>query len=182
MSTILTLFTFPWLAMALWRKHDLNENQESYPNFKTTPKKPIAFVMNSEPKPACEILLPTLWHVLSPHHTTIGCVATLNEPGPFTATRAGLSFVKGLSDGDPAWTFFSTSFFDLLSQDQSEMTFLDTGGQHWINANGIVSSEITPPYHGISANTCTESLILTWSERLAMLANDFEQKKLDRKS
>ena len=172
MSHILTLLTFPRLAMVIWREQDLI----SMPCPHSAPQSPTptACVMHYDPKPACEVLLPTLWHQL-PHHHTITRMATLNEPGPFTATRAGQSFAKGLAT--PECPLFSASFFDLLDPEQQELAFLDTGGHHWVNRHGHVISQTTPPQHGISGNTCTESDMVMWSKRLAILCCDFQQNK-----
>ena len=155
--------------MALWDRQTLAHDVGS-PSHRTTPS-PIVWGMNADPKPLCEVALPALWQHLSPHHDTITGVATLREPGPFTATRAGLSFAQGMSQGSGEWTWFSTSFFNLLSPEIRDVTLLDTGGHHWINASGALFSETHPSHHKISADTCTESLMLTWSEHLAILAN-----------
>ena len=173
MSHILTLFTFPRLAMVIWCKDDLMQT----PWTKSTSwhPTPIACAMHYDPKPACEIVLPTLWHQLPHNQVNITSMATLNEPGPFTATRAGLSFAQGLAA--PEWTVFSTSFFDLLDKEQQEKAWIDTGGHHWVNRHGNVISETTPPQHGISGSTCTELDMLGWSKRLATLCCDFQQNK-----
>lgn len=171
MSHILTVFTFPRLAIAIWEKDDListDLDQTPYPY--TDSFHPVAWVTNPDPKPACEVLLPTLWHQL-PHRHHINHIATLNEPGPFTATRAGQSFVKGVAT--PDWTVFTTSFFDLLDPETQETAWLDTGGQHWVNRHGnVISQTIAPPY-GISANSCSESDMVMWSRRLATLGCHF---------
>lgn len=172
MSHILTLFTFPRLAMVIWCKDDLM--QTPCPHSSLFQPIPTACAMHYDPKPACEILLPQLWHQM-PHNHTITSMATLHEPGPFTATRAGQSFAKGLAA--PEWTVFSASFFDLLDPEQQEKAWIDTGGHHWVNRHGNVISETTPPQHGISGSTCTELDMLGWSKRLATLCCDFQQNK-----
>jgi hypothetical protein len=173
MSHILTLFTFPQLAMVIWCKDDLIQAPCS--NSASQNPRPTAYVMHSDAKPACEILLPTLWHQLSHNHAHITTIATLHEPGPFTATRAGQSFAKGMAS--PEWTVFSTSFFDLLEPEQQEKALMDTGGHHWVNRYGNVISQTIAPVYGISGNTCTESDLLRWSKRLATLCFDFEKNK-----
>ena len=173
MSHILTLLTFPRLAMEIWCKDDLIQT----PGPHSTPVQPMptACAMHSDPKPACEILLPKLWHELSHTQGHITSMATLSEPGPFTATRAGQSFARGLAA--PEWTVFSASFFDLLDPEQQEKALIYTGGHHWVNRHGNVISQTTPPLYGISGNTCTELDMLMWSKRLATLCCDFQQNK-----
>jgi hypothetical protein len=171
MSHILTLLTFPLVAIAIWQKDDLiSTDLDQTPRRHPDSLQPVAWVTHSDPKPACEVVLPTLWHQL-PHHYTTTSMATLNEPGPFTATRAGQSFTKGVTT--PDWTVFTTSFFDLLDPEQQETAWLDTGGHHWVNRHGHVISQATAPLYGISANTCSESDMLMWSKRLATLGCHF---------
>lgn len=175
MPTILTILTFPVPAMALWNLGDLEKKIPEKEDFSRETNKnfleivPLAFTVHHGEKPACERILPQMWESLMGHHDSIAQVATLGEPGPFTALRAGLSFAQGLAHGDKEWSFYTTSLFALLPEDVRQEALLDTGAHHWVNALGTMGKDTTSD-HMISAKTCTQGEILSWSRQLAIYA------------
>jgi hypothetical protein len=168
MANILTILTFPLPCMAIWRSCDVLFPLDC--PLKNSRAKPLAFEIDSTLTPACEILLPNMWNALKPHHESIRHVATLSEPGPFTAQRAGSAFARGLVHGDDGWHFFTTSLFNLMPEGIRSDIFLDTGANHWVNSAGKIGTQPLNPEHSVSPKTCTSDMILTWSQQCAALA------------
>jgi len=173
-KTILTILTFPILCMAVWRTKTLIpllKNLQKNPEQMSAPVvQPIDCRYTVVSKPSCEILLPKLFQDLQANGYTkdISDVATVHEPGPFTAVRAGLAFARGLACGTPGWSFFSTSLFELLPLENRDITMLDTGSHHWVNAQGQMFPEPTHPEYALSFSTCSPQQALSWSQQLAL--------------
>ncbi len=181
MHTILTILTFPMPIMAIWRVQDLgNHNQNP---------QPVAFQVHTEPKAACEMVLPVLWNGLQDHRQSITHVATLSGPGPFTALRAGQAFAQGFIHGSDVVSLFYASLFDLIPDFFGQSVILDTGGGHGINRLGelCILSQICQDsgnenpgrkdhrsdVHLIDHTSCSLDQALGWSYTLAGKAVNF---------